>query len=327
MKRLLLLLIAAVGWQASVASARDLRSSDVEAADYPTVKAVAYMDQLLRQRSNSRLKIGSLGHGDQDSESFTIAQLRTGDLDMARLNVAALHSLVPTTVVPALPFLVPSRTAMRRVLDGPVGAEILASFNDHGLVALCFYDPGARSIYTRDRPIRSVKDLAGLRVRVQQSSAMAQVMKALGAQPIPMPYNQVNAALAAGTIDAAENNLASYVTSRHHLVAKVYSLTEHTRPPAVLVFSKPVWDRLPPADQDLIRQAARDSVPYFRSLWEEFEAGVRQTLEASGGQVVEDVDRAGFAQALAPLHARLVRETRDRALLERIKAAEQAESR
>ena len=306
----------------SLAHARQFQSSDVEAPDHPAVKAVAYMGDLMRQRSGGRLGIGDLGASDRDSENFTVAQLRTGTLDMARLNVTALHGSVPATVVPTLPFLFTSVAHRRRSLDGPVGAALLASLEAYDLIGLCFYDAGARSIYMPAKPVRTPADMKGLRIRVQSSSAMVEVMQALGAIPVPIPYAQVRGQLAAGTIDAAENNLVSYLGSRHHEVAKVYSLTEHASPPAVVVFSKRVWERLSAEDRQIIRQAAQDSVPYFRKLVDEQAAGVQSALVADGVQFVTDVDKAAFVRILAPLYPKLVTDPRHRALVDQVRAAE-----
>jgi tripartite ATP-independent transporter DctP family solute receptor len=306
---------------AGVAEARQFQSSDVEAADHPVVKAVAHMGELMRERSGGRLAIRDLGASDRDSENFTVAQLRTGALDMARVNVAALHRSVPATVIPTLPFLFNSTAHRRRTLDGPIGDELLASLTSYDVIGLCFYDVSARSTYGQ-RAVRTPADMKGLKIRVQTSPVMVEVLQALGAQAVPIPYAQVRTQLAAGTIDAAENNIVSYHASRHYEVARVYSLTEHASPPVVVLFSKRVWDQLPAADQQLIRQAARDSVVFYRKLVDEREAAIRRSLSESGVEFVTDADRPAFARALAPLYPRLVTDSRHRALVDRIKSAE-----
>ena len=322
-RRRLIATIAFAGLLAAgPAEARQFQSSDVEEPDHPAVKAVAYVGELMCQRSNGRLAIGNVGASHRDSENFTVAQVRTGAQDMARLNVSALHGSVPATVIPTLPFLFVSAAHRRRVLDGPVGEALLASLAAYDLIGLCFYDVSARSIYTVAKPIRTPSDMKGLKIRVQASPVMAELMQALGATPVPIPYGQVRARLAAGTIDAAENNLVSYNASRHYEVAKVYSLTEHAAPPAVVVFSKRVWDQLPAGDQEIIRQAARDSVPFFRKLDDEQEAAARSSLSGEGVQFVADTDRAAFVRALAPLYPKLVTEPRSWSLIELIHASE-----
>jgi tripartite ATP-independent transporter DctP family solute receptor len=305
-----------------LAYARQFQSSDVETPDHPAVKSVAYMGELMRKRSGGRLWISDVGASDHNSEIFTVAQLRTGGLDMARLSVTALHGSVPITVVPTLPFLFASVAHRRRTLDGPVGAEMLAALEAYDLVGLCFYDAGSRSIYMPSKAVRTPADMKGLKIRVQTSPVMAEVMQALGAIPVPVPYAQVRARLAAGTVDAAENNIVSYLASRHHEVAKVYSLTEHAAPPAVVVFSKRVWDRLPNDDREIIREAARESVSYFRKLVDEKEAAARSSLAGEGVQFVTDVDKAAFVRALTPLYPKLVTVPRHRDLIDQAKSTE-----
>ena len=164
--------------------------------------------------------------------------------------------------------------------------------------------------------------MKGLKIRVQPSPAMMEVMQALGAQPVAIPYGQVRAQLAARTIDAAENNFISYLGSGHHEVAKVYSLTEHATPPAVVLFSKRTWDHLPGEDQQIIRQAARESVLYHRKLFDEQEAAARKALIDTGVQFVTDVDKAAFVRILTPLYPKLVTAPRHRDLVDQVRASE-----
>src|SRR5262249_16455641 len=186
---------------------------------------------------------------------------------------------------------------------GPIGDELLAALSASDVVGLCFYDAGARSIYTSHRAVRTPADMRGLKIRVQTSSVMVEVMQPLGAQPVPIPSAQVRAHLGVGTTDGAENNIGSSAASRHSEVARIYSLTEHAAPPAVVIFSRQVWDRLPAADQQLIRQAARDSVDFYRKLIDEQDAAVRKSLAESGVEFVTDVDKPAFARLLTPLHS------------------------
>lgn len=304
------------------AHAREFYSSDVQPADYPTVQAVQYMGKLIEERTAGRLKIRSLGYDSQESENFRVAQVRMGTIDIARVNVSAFHSIVPETIPTSLPFLFRSNSHLRRVLDAPVGEEILAAFESKGFVALCFYDTGTRSFYSAKKAIRSAADLTGMRVRTQQSKTWVKMVQALGAKAVPLPYNQVYAALANDTIDAAENNLPAYLASRHYEVAKIYSVVEHSAAPSVVVFSKTVWDRLPAADQEIIRRAARESVPYMRMLWEQYETVARRALVAAGVDFVTDVDKASFIDSLTALHSSLVVDPRLEGLLKRIRAAD-----
>ncbi len=309
---LLLALCAAVP-----AEAREFRSSDIYPLDYPTVQAVVQVDKQMRERSGGKLGITVLGHDDRDSENYTAAQVRNGQLDMARINLGVLNNIAPITSVLALPYLFKSKEHTRRILDGPIGEEILASLEAQGLIGLCFYDGGPRHMYGK-KPIRTPADMYGLRVRVQQADAWAGMFRAIGANPVALPTDRVYVNLQSGLIDASEHNWPSYVSQRHYQVAPYFSMTGHSMAPAVLVFSKRVWDTLDPDEQTIIRRAAKESVPFMRRLWDEYEAAGRKTVEAAGGVIVTDVDRKAFAERLVPLYSTVVENDRLLSLVRRI---------
>lgn len=304
------------------AAAREFRSSDIYPFDYPTVQAVVQMDKLIRERSAGRHGITLLGYDDKDSENYTVAQVRNGDLDMARVNIGVLNSASPMTAVPVLPYLFRSKAHARRVLDGPVGDEILASLESQGLIGLCFYDGGPRHFYSNKQAVRTPADLKGLRVRVQPSDRWAGVVRTLGAEPVAVPSDRIYLTLQSGVIDAAEHNWPSYVSMRHYHVARSFSMTEHSMAPAVVIFSKRVWDTLSAADQAIIRSAARDSVPLMRRLWDDYETSGRKTAEAAGAEIIADVDKKAFADALLPLYPTIVEDAQLRTLVRRIQTDE-----
>lgn len=283
------------------------------------MRATAYMGDLMRERSGNRLILSNLGVGDRESENYTLAQLRNGTLDMARLNLSTLNSSVPATIVLTLPYLIRSTEHERRVLDGPIGEEILGSLESIGVIGLGFYDGGPRSTYGI-KPIRSPADLRGVKYRVQPSSIWATMLRALGAEPVPMPLKRVPAAMRAGAIDVADGTWSSFVAVQHHRVARSFSLTEHARPPSVLLFSRQIWGTLSAEDKVIIRTSARDSVALYRRLWDEHEAAARREAEAAGILIVSDVDHDAFAWALAPFHPTAVSDARIRSMIERIKA-------
>lgn len=306
----------------TAADAKEFRSSDVHSLDYPTVLAVAKMDGLIRERTANRHSIVALGNDDQQSELYTISELRNGTLDMARVNLAAFNTTVPSTMVLSLPFLFRSKAHLRRVLDGPIGAEILADLDRQDLIGLCFYDTGARSFYSIRKPIRNAGDLKGLTVRVQPGDKSAEVLIALGATPVPMSFDRIHDALKAGLIDAAVDNWPSYITARHYEVAPYFSLTEHNMAPGVLVFSKRVWDTLDKADQAIIRTAAQESAGYLREVWDTYESKERMEVATAGPEIVSDVDRKSFSDILVPLYAKLVRDPRLQTTVTRIRATD-----
>ena len=300
--------------------AREFRSAEVHPADYPTTQAVTYMGKLLGEQSRGRLGVKVFPSGALGTEKDNVEQLRLGALDMMRINVGPLNAVVPETLVTVLPFVFRSTEHMRKVLDGPIGDEILASMGSQGLVGLAFYDSGARSFYSAKKPIRTLADMKGLKIRVQQSDLFVAMIEALGANPTPMPYGEVYTALKTGIVDAAENNWPSYESSRHFEAAKYYTQTEHSLAPEVLVFSKKIWDTLAPADQAMIRKVAKESVPYMRKLWDEREVKSRKVVEAAGTQVIPIANKQEFIDAMRPVYAKFASDPKLADLVKRIQA-------
>ena len=250
-----------------LASAREFRVADTQSEDYPTVQALMFMARLVEERTGGRHHIRVFHSRQLGEEKDTIEQTRVGAIDLNRTNVAPIGSLIPAANVLALPFLFRSFDHLHKVLDQAIGEEILASSQRHGFVGLTFYDSGSRSIYNSVRPIRTLADMKRLRIRVQQSDLMVDMIKALGAEPIELPYGQVSTGLSTKLIDGAENNWPSYVTTGHYKLAPYYTLTEHTMGPELLVMSPRAWEGLSAEDQEIFRDAARKSSTFMRELW------------------------------------------------------------
>ena len=298
-------LALALGLGLAPLQAAEFRSADVHNADnYPTVAAVRHMGELLSKASGGKHRVKVFNKGALGSEKETIDQVKIGALDLTRVNISPMNSMCPLTLVPTMPFLFRSVEHMRRVLDGPVGEEILKSCEKEGFVGLAFYDSGARSLYAK-KPLRTVSDVKGLKIRVQQSDLWVALISAMGGNATPMPFGEVFTALKTGLIDAAENNLPSYETSRHHEAVKFYSRTEHSMAPEMLIMSKRVWDRLPPAEQQMVRDAARASVAFQRARWDEQEARSLALVRAAGVQMVE-VDKASFQAVMGAVYERFI---------------------
>lgn len=294
-----------------------LTSSDTHPQDYPTVKAVEYMGRYLADRTNGRLGIKVYAGGQLGSEIDTLEITSFGGLDLNRVNLAPLNSIEPMTIPPSLPFIFKSVDHMRRVLDGSVGAEILAALEPHGLIGLCFYDSGARSFYNIKRPIHVPADMHGMKLRVPASDVYVAMVNALGANAVPIPYGEVYQALAQGVIDGAENNWPSFQSARHYEVARFFSTTEHLFTPEAFVMSKARWDRLSPPDQTLVRQAAKASVLEMRRLWDARVAAARATVMAAG-VAVNPVEKAPFAALMKPVWDQFAATPRLRSLVDRI---------
>jgi tripartite ATP-independent transporter DctP family solute receptor len=302
------------------AQAREFRAADIQDEDYPTVQALLYMDKLVTERTQGRHRIRVFHSRQLGEESQTIEQTRVGAIDLDRINVAAIGDVAPPLSVLAQPFLFRSMDHLYRVIDGAIGADILAAVEPNGFVGLTYYDSGARSIYTRAQPVRSLSDLRGLRIRVQQSDLISRMMRALGAEPVTLPYGQVLTALQAQLVDGAENNWPSFVTTGHYKVAQFYTLTEHTMGPEVLVMSRRAWEELADADRAIFRAAARESSRYMRAKWQGWEEQSRREAVRAGVTVIDDLDRKAFEDATRPLRDEMRADPRLGPLIERIQA-------
>jgi tripartite ATP-independent transporter DctP family solute receptor len=302
-----------------------LRAADNQPADYPTAEAIAYMGERLEEISggNLRIKLYSGGQLGEEKDALEITIL--GGIDLARVNIAPVNSIAPDTAVLGLPFLFRSTTHMRVVLDGPIGDEILASLEPHGLIGLAFYDSGARSFYNSKRSIRSFEDLGGLKIRVQNSELAVAMVESLGANPTPMGFGQVYESLLLGTIDGSENNWPSYVSTGHFEAAPHYTLTRHTMMPEILVLSRYRWQQLTAEQQSQIRRAAKESVPFMRDQWDErVSMSITKAIEA-GVEVVEIEDLSPFVAAMEPVYEQAIASERMRNWLERIRVAGEAQ--
>jgi tripartite ATP-independent transporter DctP family solute receptor len=304
------------------ALAREFRAADTQNEDYPTVQALRFMGRQISERSGGRHEIKVFHSRQLGEEKETLEQTRAGAIDLNRTNVALIGNVIPSMNVLALPFLFRSIEHMQKVLDGPIGNEILGSFEPYGFVGLAFYDSGARSIYNNVRPVRSLDDLKGLRIRVQQSEQMRETMRALGATPVEMPYGQVLTGLANKLIDGAENNWPSFVTTDHYKHAGHYTLTEHTMSPEVLVMSLKAWETLSPEDRRIFREEARRSGQFMREKWRDLELQSRKQAETAGVIIVSDIDKKPFEATMTGIYAKVQRDPASAKLIERIRNVE-----
>ena len=295
-------LAVALALAMTTAMARDFRSADVHAKDYPTNMAVKHMGDELSKATGGKYNIKVFGDSALGSEKDTVEQVKIGALDMVRVNTAAFHGIVPESMIPSFPFLFRDIGHFRNTMYGAQGDKILAAFEKAGFIGLALYESGARSIYAK-KAIRSVADVKGMKIRVQPSDLWVSLIGAMGASPTPMPFAEVYTGLKTGLIDAAENNYPSYEETKHFEAAPVYSETLHVMGPEVLVFSKKTWDKLTKEEQVAIRAAAKASVPYYVKLWEAKEVEARAAIIKSGAKIIPaaEIDRKSFVDVEKPV--------------------------
>jgi tripartite ATP-independent transporter DctP family solute receptor len=304
------------------ASAREFRAADIQDETYPTVQALRFMDRLVTERTGGVHRIRVFHSRQLGEESQTIEQTRVGAIDINRINVGAIGDVAPALNVLALPFLFRSLDHLYKVIDGPIGDEILGSLEPHGFVGLTFYDSGARSIYTATKPVRALADLRGMRLRVQQSDLMERMMRALNAEPVGLPYGQVLTALSTRLVDGAENNWPSFIASGHYRLARYYTVTEHTMGPEVVIMSRRAWDELAPQDRIVFRAAAKESSRYMRGTWLNWEQESRKTAAEAGVTVINDIVRKPFDDATSGIREGLRGDPKYGPLMGRIQAVQ-----
>jgi tripartite ATP-independent transporter DctP family solute receptor len=195
-------LIAVLAVTATAAMARTFRSADVHAKDFPTNMAVKFMGEELSKATGGKDNVKVFGDSSLGSEKDTVEQVKIGALDMVRVNTAAFHGIVPESMIPSLPFLFRDIEHFRKTIYGPQGDKILAAFDKAGFVGLALYESGARSIYAH-KPIRSIADTKGMKIRVQPSDLWVSLIGAMGASATPMPFAEVYTGLKTGLLDAA----------------------------------------------------------------------------------------------------------------------------
>jgi len=312
------LVTAALAGAASAECETTLRSSDTHPDGYPTVEGVKAMAAEVKEKTGGRICIEVFPSSQLGEEKDTIEQTQFGVIDMVRASFGSFNDIVPVTQTTSLPYLYRSEDHLHKVLDGPIGEEIAGQFAEHGLIPLAYYDGGARNFYNSKQPIRTVEDLKGMKFRVMQNDVFVDMMSALGANATPMPYGEVYSSIQTGVIDGAENNFPSYDSSGHAEVAKYFTLDQHLMVPELVAVSKTSWEKLSPGDQEIMRTAARNSATLQRKLWAEQEKASEEKVIAAGAEVVKDVDKTAFIEAMAPVYEKYVTTPEARDLVKRI---------
>jgi len=297
-----------------------LMAADDHPLDYPTTQGLVFMDKYLKEKTDGRVSLDIFPNKTLGDEKSTIEQTQLGIIDINRVNVNPLVQICPELGVLALPYIFRNTEHMHAVLDGEIGEELLISLKDKNLIGLCYYDSGARSFYNTERPIKKPEDLAGLKIRVQKSEIMIDMVRALGGSPTPMAFGEVYSSLQTGVIQGAENNWPSYDYTGHYLVADYYSLDQHSMAPEMVIMSRRTWEDLSEADRKLIKQAALASVSHQRKLWRGLAKKAEEKIRAHGNKINKIPDKSAFIKAMDPVYEEHVQNRRMKDLVKRIRA-------
>lgn len=295
-------IMATAIFAAAPVSAEELKAADIHPAGYPNVVAVEHMGKKLAEATKGRLTIKMFPGGVLGDEKSMIEQTQAGGIDILRTSLGPIGPIVPEVNVFNMPFVFRSEAHMRKVIDGPIGDELLKKISDSSanLIALGWMDGGTRNMYSK-KPIRKPADLAGQKIRMMGNPLFVDTMNAMGGSGISMGFGELYSALQTGVVDGAENNEPSYVSSNHFTVTKVYSLTGHLMIPEIFVFSKAKWNKLSAEDQTLIRKLAKEAQMEQRKLWDKRVAMDSARMKAAGVTIVADVDKDAFFKATQPV--------------------------
>ncbi len=295
-----------------------LRFADNHPDGYPTVIGDLEFARLVEERSNGRIIIEVYNNAQLGDEKSVIEQVQFGGIDFTRVSISPLASFNPILDGLQMPYLYRDADHLWDVLNGPIGEEMLESMESAGFEGLVYFDSGARNFYNTSKPIYTVADMRGMKIRVQESALMMGLVEALGAVPTPMAYGEVYSSLRTGVIDGAENNWPSYDSAGHYEVAKYYTIDEHTRVPEMILASKATMDKLSEEDQELIRQAAKDCQAVQIQAWADYERASEEKVRAAGNEINRINSQAEFAAAMQPLYDAQTPEIKD--LIERVRA-------
>jgi len=280
-----------------------MKLAETHPQDYPTTKGDYEFARLVKERTNGRIVIEVFHSKQLGEERAVIEQVQLGAIDMTRVSVSAVSSFVRDLDAFQLPYLYRDANHMWKVLNGPIGQEILKKHEASNFIGVGWFEGGSRNFYTK-KQVKTVADLKGMKIRVQQAPLMVGMVEALGAVATPLPYGEVYSALQTGVVDGAENNWPSYLTTSHYEVAKYFITDEHTRVPEITVGSKRVFDKLSKEDRALMLKAAGDAVAFQIKLWNEFEKVAEKTVREKGSIITEvtPAEKQKFMDAMKPLY-------------------------
>lgn len=266
-------------------------------------RAMLFLADRVEQLSAGQMQVLVYSGGQLGSERELIEMLQIGSLAMAKVSASPLESFVPAMKVFNLPYVFRDDAHYKQVLDSALGQEILELLQPARLMGLGYYDAGSRSFYSVERPINAPQDLAGLKIRVQQSATAVNMVRALGGAATPVAWGELYSALQQGVVDGAENNPPSFYLSGHYEICRYYTLDEHTSVPDVLVIGTQAWEKLNPTQRGWLRQAVAESVTYQRELWRQESREALEAVAAAGVEIIYP-DKSAFRERVAGMRER-----------------------
>lgn len=286
-----LLCVVVIALQPFVAAAaqgtKQLRLAQQNPKGHPLITSGEKFAEIVAAKSSGRLKVNLFPGGVLGSDQANVSSLQGGTLDLVILNSGILASQAKEFAIYDFPFLFANASEADAVVAGAFGQMMHDKLLEKGLVGLAYWELGFRDITNSKRPIQKVEDIAGLKLRVIPNAINVDWVSALGANPTPLAFPEVYAALDQKAIDGQENPLGVIFANKFFEVQKFLVLTHHQYNPQSVIFSKKVWDTLSADDQKVLREAAVEAGKFQRQISREADAGVLAELKAKGMTVTE----------------------------------------
>ncbi|EJW09293.1 TRAP-type C4-dicarboxylate transport system, periplasmic component [Rhodovulum sp. PH10] len=280
-----------------------LKLGHIAEPEHPYGQGADYFAKLVAEKSGGDMKVEVFPNSQLGGQSEMIEGLVFGSLDMAFVNTAALGQFQPQISLFDLPFLFDDRPHAYRSLDS-VGMEIGKKLEPRGLKLLGYMENGIRHMTDNVRPIKTPEDMKGLKIRVQTNKIHVEMIKALGASPTPMDLSELYSAMQQGTVDGQENPSAHIYTKRFYEVQKYASLTAHAYSPEPVLISMITWKKLSPKQQQVVLDAAKESIDWQRKVSEKADNDYWDKIRATGKMEVITVDRKPFREATREVTAK-----------------------
>ena len=256
----------------------------------------------VERRTSGRIKVQPFYSGSLGGERESIEAVQLGTQELTLTSSGPVPNFVPAARILDIPFLFRDKAHARAVLDGPIGQEMLKEFESKGFKALAWAENGVRHMTNSKRAVNAPDDLKGLKMRTMENPVHVAAYKGFGIITTPMAFPEVFTALQQGTVDGQENPLSVIMAAKFDQVQKHLSLTGHVYSPAIFLMNKAAFDKLTPADQASFIEAAKEATKANRARVDEDDAKGVAELRGKGMQVIDNVDKARFQAALAPVY-------------------------
>ena len=291
MKRLFIKTLVAAAALSTVgfAAAQDkvIKFANQNAAGHPIVQGMEKFAEIVAAKSGGKIKVNVFPGGQLGSDQANVSALQGGTLEMASMNSGIFASQVKDFAVFDLPFMFANGKEADAVVDGPFGKKLHAKLEEKGLVGLGYYELGFRNITNSKRAITKVEDIAGLKLRVIPNPINVDWVKALDANPTPLPFPELYAALEQKAVDGQENPVATIWGAKLHEVQKFMTLTNHQYNPQSVVISKKFWDSLSADEKKIVGDAVTESARFQRTQARASVASTLDNLKKAGMTVSE----------------------------------------